>query len=1166
MKNNKSIGLPNGPNEFLKDITRHISVEGYKRYSKDVNNPYNIIESGNITMEDVDFPVMGTDNLGNEQIMMPGMNYQFPGDSVLEVPIKQDGGSLPKAQYSPNYDYEVLYDIEQLVNKSLGDINKKARNFSYENGDGSIDNMRHASGGRYAAEAIQQKIKELPYVGGLLDFVGVDKAAGFIGANAMGVGHELSTFFGADERPFLAKIQEMGEDAFNNYVGSIVGSLDIDDSKKDEAIKYLSYNNLLPDGRVTTEKEKKDGFSEDLYFKDEEGKRITPEYKRGGSALPKAQAGVHTDFKYKSLPTFDPQQVQHFSDSLHIFNVADASEKARAAAKVASGSCASGKCNEDYAVNTTSFPRPVQPYHLENPPVVNNNVSGPSTSNVPVYTPPATTADKISYESIYRRAINQKKYPTLESFIEAAKKMPTSVYYKPPPKVKSKETTEEKTDSSKPIRSPEFSEKTVMNQTRPVEKKYTNLYTPGAAKLFPDYDPSKQTFLEGAEDYKRNHKKRGYQTGGSLPQYQDKGEVKEIMNLRDYVVTDAEKAYLNDNKDQFCFQGKCLESTRNAFNSTAGTILGVDDGFKTWKSMGATSAKGRPTAKMIKENPWFAGDTGDSAVDSWDAQGIIVNSGGVTVYNRNDPNSNYTAGKAAIGSIYSFGPSGRKDSRYKARNQGYSRKFNLQPSHHSAQVTGFNEKSNENILYDSYIGKYMTESELINYWKDSHINYELEAIGTPSNYKNLTREKLKNDSNFYNKITTSPYNVNVNTLKNATKDAEVQIKEDGKYRSPGFDQDAMENFSNSLSKNKAILMQELNLNDENYNKLANLSLALAMAESEGGSALSFLERWGDTQGLTQLNWDNIGKDEQLSKKMKNINLKLGKKSIEGLADLRDPAKSAIATMVYLSKGQGEQERMFKTGLNPSVRDFYDNTGLIDNLRSSSAKINKNGIYLDELNERIPWEDLSKSNAVTEMLAVNAHGFGNPLYILDGMQQYFDPGVKKLDFDMMDPEEITEYLNNITKEKQLETRAIADRYEAKLADDGRLVISMKTNGNKEDMSFPKRMGYYWQSPAALMTGDAEGKNVHASRIEHYYNSLSSPESLAQKKETPERGFKIGGELENNTVYKNYVNGDYTGSEMESKAEKVYDKLNRLHYKNSKKLGMTPANYILTHVVG
>ena len=111
MKNKKSIGLPGGPNEFLKDITRHISVEGYKRYSKDVNNPYNIIESGNITMEDVDFPVYGTDNLGNEQIMMPGNNYQFPGDSVLEIPMAQDGREQATiSQYEEPAWYEKALD------------------------------------------------------------------------------------------------------------------------------------------------------------------------------------------------------------------------------------------------------------------------------------------------------------------------------------------------------------------------------------------------------------------------------------------------------------------------------------------------------------------------------------------------------------------------------------------------------------------------------------------------------------------------------------------------------------------------------------------------------------------------------------------------------------------------------------------------------------------------------------------------------------------------------------------------------------------------------------------------------------------------------------------------------------------------------------------------
>jgi len=60
---------------------------GYKRYSPDVNNPINVVRSGNITMEDVDFPVLGTDNKGNKKIMKPGKNYKFPGDIVVETKI-----------------------------------------------------------------------------------------------------------------------------------------------------------------------------------------------------------------------------------------------------------------------------------------------------------------------------------------------------------------------------------------------------------------------------------------------------------------------------------------------------------------------------------------------------------------------------------------------------------------------------------------------------------------------------------------------------------------------------------------------------------------------------------------------------------------------------------------------------------------------------------------------------------------------------------------------------------------------------------------------------------------------------------------------------------------------------------------------------------------------
>ena len=63
------------------------STEGYRKDSPDVNNPTNIIDTGCISMKEVEFVVKGIDNLGNKKIMKPGKNYKFPGDKVLETPL-----------------------------------------------------------------------------------------------------------------------------------------------------------------------------------------------------------------------------------------------------------------------------------------------------------------------------------------------------------------------------------------------------------------------------------------------------------------------------------------------------------------------------------------------------------------------------------------------------------------------------------------------------------------------------------------------------------------------------------------------------------------------------------------------------------------------------------------------------------------------------------------------------------------------------------------------------------------------------------------------------------------------------------------------------------------------------------------------------------------------
>ena len=50
------------------------------------------INSNEITMQGVPYPVTGVDNLGNTIVMQPGMNYTFPGQYVTEYPMMQYGG------------------------------------------------------------------------------------------------------------------------------------------------------------------------------------------------------------------------------------------------------------------------------------------------------------------------------------------------------------------------------------------------------------------------------------------------------------------------------------------------------------------------------------------------------------------------------------------------------------------------------------------------------------------------------------------------------------------------------------------------------------------------------------------------------------------------------------------------------------------------------------------------------------------------------------------------------------------------------------------------------------------------------------------------------------------------------------------------------------------
>jgi hypothetical protein len=91
------------------------------------------IPSSNITMQGVDYPVYGVDNNGQEQMMYPGQEYNFPGaDYVDEYPMMQKGGSIPVIEDAGSFNEEGIWvpNWEAMTTqaKKLGSKTIKTKN------------------------------------------------------------------------------------------------------------------------------------------------------------------------------------------------------------------------------------------------------------------------------------------------------------------------------------------------------------------------------------------------------------------------------------------------------------------------------------------------------------------------------------------------------------------------------------------------------------------------------------------------------------------------------------------------------------------------------------------------------------------------------------------------------------------------------------------------------------------------------------------------------------------------------------------------------------------------------------------------------------------------------------------------------------------------------
>jgi hypothetical protein len=83
------------------------------------------INSNQITMQGVDYPVLGISDTGDTKMMKPGKDYKFKGKSVTEYPMMQGGGEMIKVKqpdgsfktYNTNSEeYRKLYGSGNLMN------------------------------------------------------------------------------------------------------------------------------------------------------------------------------------------------------------------------------------------------------------------------------------------------------------------------------------------------------------------------------------------------------------------------------------------------------------------------------------------------------------------------------------------------------------------------------------------------------------------------------------------------------------------------------------------------------------------------------------------------------------------------------------------------------------------------------------------------------------------------------------------------------------------------------------------------------------------------------------------------------------------------------------------------------------------------------------------
>ena len=563
-----------------------------------------------------------------------------------------------------------------------------------------------------------------------------------------------------------------------------------------------------------------------------------------------------------------------------------------------------------------------------------------------------------------------------------------------------------------------------------------------------------------------------------LEKYQNLGEVDQVY-LGDFTITDADFNALNDpNNPYLCDTDKgCLASAFDAYDAVVGNFhsdfpseatlkddldLQSLNSYSGWNAVsgykydhendqflyvdnsGNKTPVSQATDEWIRSIPYFkAGDPTigdryeggvyDFTADSWDIHGVLVEKGGLNLLTGRGSFTDLSESerldlysKLTPGTIIGFSDE-EVDSR--ADRDGYNKAMGLSSSNHSTIVVGFAEDGVP-IVYD--FGEYNRLDEGTMY----KLKY-LDNITIPSNLLDKTRDNLAEDESLNNPPT--EFSVNTNYLYDQSKTLFGNT-------------DSMKSFYSALQDNKNQLMLDLKMDNDEYDFIAKTLLGLALSESEGGGGIWFgLEQIGsklvgpigDTQGLSQLNINNLLEDEQLAPLAK-------KYGITSAEDLEDPYKAGIASMLYGWRNNKSAQANFKKGKDAGIRTYYT----------------------PEEPEGFKETAFDVARDVVRALQGKDEKF-------DGETFLTDEGIK-VDltgrFGYRSLEDAQEELDEIAPGK----------YKVKKDSKGNYYIEKKTEGNS-DLSPEQMFIYNWQTPNTLVTGDAQGNHIYVNdTLDHISN--------------------------------------------------------------------------------